>query len=59
VGLSTAHALALINRGGGTAADLVAFARRIRRAVRKCFGVTLHPEPAFLGFDEPVERLLG
>jgi UDP-N-acetylmuramate dehydrogenase len=59
VGLSSAHALALINRGGASAADVVAFARRIRRAVRLCFGVTLHPEPSFLGFAEPVERLLG
>ena len=38
VGLSTRHALAVVNRGGASAAEIVAFARRVRegraRAVR-------------------------
>ncbi|MEE4272368.1 MAG: UDP-N-acetylmuramate dehydrogenase [Thermoanaerobaculales bacterium] len=51
VGLSTKHALALINRGGATAAELVAFAAEIRRGVRSHLGVDLTPEPVFLGFD--------
>lgn len=54
VGLSTKHALALVNRGGATAAELVAYAAEVRAAVRARFGVTLTPEPALLGF-EPAE----
>jgi UDP-N-acetylmuramate dehydrogenase len=51
VGISSAHALALVHHGGGTATELVALARGIRDGVRKTFGVTLRPEPVFLGFD--------
>ncbi len=50
VGLSTNHALALVNHGGATAAELVAFGREVRRGVRSHLGVDLHPEPLFLGF---------
>lgn len=50
VGLSTKHALALVNRGGARASELVAFAARIRDAVRARFGVALQPEPVFVGF---------
>ncbi len=53
VGLSSRHALALVHHGGGRTADLVAFAAEIRDAVRVRFGVTLRPEPTFLGFDDP------
>jgi len=49
VGISTKHSLALINRGGATTAELVAFAREIANAVRERFGVDLHPEPIFVG----------
>lgn len=58
-GLSTRHVLALINRGGASAEELVALARRIRRRVREAFGIPLRPEPYFLGFDQPVEELLS
>lgn len=51
VGLSTRHALALVNRGGAGASDLVAFAARIRRAVRERFGVALAHEPELVGFS--------
>ncbi len=47
--LSTKHALALTNRGGATAADVVALARRIRDGVQGVFGVTLEPEPVLVG----------
>ncbi len=47
--LSTKHALALTNRGGATAADVVALARRIRDGVQGVFGVTLQPEPVLVG----------
>jgi UDP-N-acetylmuramate dehydrogenase len=51
VGLSTKHPLALINRGGATARDVLVFASRIARAVRDRFDVALRPEPVFVGFD--------
>jgi UDP-N-acetylmuramate dehydrogenase len=49
VGLSTKHALALINRGEGTAAELLALAREIAGRVRERFGVELRPEPVLIG----------
>lgn len=51
VGLSTRHALAVVNRGDAKAAEVVAFAARIRAAVRSKFGVALSPEPEMVGFD--------
>jgi UDP-N-acetylmuramate dehydrogenase len=51
VGLSSRHALALIHHGGGTAAELVALAREIRAEVCRRFGVSLEPEPVFVGFQ--------
>jgi UDP-N-acetylmuramate dehydrogenase len=51
VGLSTRHALAIVNRGGASAAAIVAFASRIKGAVEERFGVRLVPEPALLGFE--------
>jgi UDP-N-acetylmuramate dehydrogenase len=47
--LSTKHALALTNRGGAGAADVVALARAVRDGVRDVFGVTLIPEPVLVG----------
>ena len=49
--ISTKHALALTNRGGATAAEIVALARRIKEGVETAFGVTLRPEPVLVGFD--------
>lgn len=49
VAVSMKHALALTNRGGATTAELVAFAREIRDAVRARFGVLLENEPVFVG----------
>jgi UDP-N-acetylmuramate dehydrogenase len=49
VGVSRKHALALVNRGGATARELLAVAREIRDGVRARFGVELEPEPVFLG----------
>ena len=59
VGLSTKHPLAVVNRGGATARDVLQFARRIKRAVVDRFGVSLRPEPVFVGFanDPDVEFL--
>ena len=49
VGVSSAHALALVHHGGGTTAALLALAHEITEAVRSRFGVTLVPEPTFVG----------
>jgi len=49
VGLSSKHTLAIINRGGGTASEVLELVRRIQDAVREKFGVELHPEPVFVG----------
>ncbi len=51
VGLSTKHALAIVNRGGATAAEIVAFARTVKEGVRDRFGVELHAEPVLVGFS--------
>jgi UDP-N-acetylmuramate dehydrogenase len=47
--LSTKHALALTNRGGASAAEVVALARTVRDGVSDVFGVTLIPEPVLVG----------
>ncbi|WP_448073435.1 UDP-N-acetylmuramate dehydrogenase [Georgenia yuyongxinii] len=47
--LSTKHSLALTNRGGATAADLLALARSVRDGVRDTYGVELVPEPVLVG----------
>jgi len=49
--LSTKHALALTNRGGATAADLLALARVVRDGVRDSFGIALEPEPVLVGLE--------
>jgi UDP-N-acetylmuramate dehydrogenase len=48
IAISGKHTLALTNRGGGTAAELVALAREIAEGVRCRFGVELEPEPVFV-----------
>jgi UDP-N-acetylmuramate dehydrogenase len=50
--VSAKHTLALINRGGAQAADVVRLAREIRRGVEDRFGLRLVPEPVFVGFEE-------
>ena len=47
--LSSKHALALTNRGGATAGDVISLARAVRDGVRDAFGVSLEPEPVLLG----------
>jgi UDP-N-acetylmuramate dehydrogenase len=49
-GISTKHTLALINRGGATAAEIIALADKIRAAVAQRFGIQLQMEPMMLGF---------
>jgi UDP-N-acetylmuramate dehydrogenase len=59
VGLSSRHALALVNRGGARAADVLRFARSIGTAVEDRFGIRLRTEPAFAGFDDGVLAEFG
>ena len=49
-GLSRKHALAIVNRGGASAADIVALKDEIQSGVREKFGIELQPEPVFVGF---------
>jgi UDP-N-acetylmuramate dehydrogenase len=50
VGLSSKHALAIVNRGGATAADVIALRDEIQNHVEQTWGVRLDPEPVFVGF---------
>jgi len=50
VGLSTRHTLALINRGGATATELLGLMQMVRDGVQNRFGILLEPEPIFVGF---------
>ncbi len=45
VGISSAHALALVHHGGGKTADLLALAEHVERTVHDAWGVTLAREP--------------
>lgn len=51
VGISSRHALALVHHGGGGASELLGLARYVLDAVFERFGVTLMPEPVFVGFE--------
>jgi UDP-N-acetylmuramate dehydrogenase len=51
VRISGKHTLALTNRGGGTAGDLVRLAREVRDGVLARFGVELRPEPRLVGIE--------
>lgn len=51
VAISRRHALAIVNRGGATARDVIALKTLIQERVRDAFGIELRPEPVFVGFD--------
>ncbi len=51
VAISSKHALGLVNRGGATATELIGLMNEIQERVQAHFGVTLLPEPVFVGFD--------
>jgi len=51
VGTSTKHALAIVNRGGATAREVIELKNLIQSRVMEMFGVTLTPEPVFVGFE--------
>jgi UDP-N-acetylmuramate dehydrogenase len=49
-GVSSRHTLALINRGGASAAEVLALAGEINAAVEARFGIHLEMEPVMVGF---------
>jgi UDP-N-acetylmuramate dehydrogenase len=49
--LSTKHTLALTNRGGARAEDLLGLAREVRAGVERRFGIRLVPEPVLVGCE--------
>jgi UDP-N-acetylmuramate dehydrogenase len=51
-GISGKHALALINRGGAKAQDIIDLMQRIQSRVMELFGIALQPEPVLVGFDK-------
>jgi UDP-N-acetylmuramate dehydrogenase len=50
VGISSKHALAIVNRGGATAAEVLALKDQIQHRVEEIWGVRLEPEPVMVGF---------
>ena len=48
--ISRRHALAIVNRGGATAAEIIALKNEIQSRVLSEFGIQLQTEPVFLGF---------
>jgi UDP-N-acetylmuramate dehydrogenase len=50
-GISSKHTLAIVNRGGASAKEIVALARELRDGVQEAFGVTLIPEPRLVGLE--------
>jgi UDP-N-acetylmuramate dehydrogenase len=50
VGISRKHALAIVNRGEATAADILALKDHIQQRVEELWGIGLEPEPVFVGF---------
>jgi UDP-N-acetylmuramate dehydrogenase len=50
VGISSKHALAIVNRGGATAAEVLALKEQIEQRVEEIWGVRLEPEPVMIGF---------
>jgi UDP-N-acetylmuramate dehydrogenase len=50
-GISSKHTLALVNRGGASAADILLLMKFVQGHVQRRFGVELRPEPVMLGFE--------
>jgi UDP-N-acetylmuramate dehydrogenase len=49
-GISRKHALALINTGQASAADIVRLQEKIQHGVKTAWRIELEPEPVFVGF---------
>ncbi|WP_298120013.1 UDP-N-acetylmuramate dehydrogenase [uncultured Aurantimicrobium sp.] len=50
-GISTKHTLAITNRGGATAAEVVGLATYVQAMVQSHFGIILYPEPNLIGVE--------
>jgi len=50
VGISSKHALAIVNHGGASAAEVLALKDQIQQRVEEIWGVCLEPEPVMIGF---------
>jgi len=50
-GISSKHALALINRGGASADEIIALKDEIQERVEQAWGIRLEPEPVLVGFQ--------
>jgi UDP-N-acetylmuramate dehydrogenase len=50
VGISSKHVLAIVNRGGATAAEVIALKEQIQHRVEEIWRVKLEPEPVMVGF---------
>jgi UDP-N-acetylmuramate dehydrogenase len=55
VGISPFQAQAIVNLGAAHADDVVALAGDVKRAVWRTFGISMVPEPVFLGFARSPE----
>jgi len=50
VGISSKHALALVNRGGASAKEILGLKDEIQQQVETAWGIKLEPEPVLMGF---------
>ena len=50
VGISSKHALAIVNRGGATATEVLTLKDQIQQRVKEIWDVQLEPEPVMVGF---------
>jgi UDP-N-acetylmuramate dehydrogenase len=49
-GISSKHALAIVNRGGAMVSEIIALKDEIQKQVDRAWGIRLEPEPIFVGF---------
>lgn len=49
VGISSKHSLAIVNRGGASASEVLALRDQIQQRVEEMWGVHLEPEPVIIG----------
>jgi UDP-N-acetylmuramate dehydrogenase len=49
-GISSKHALAIVNRGGASAAEIITLRDEIQCRVEQVWGILLETEPVFVGF---------
>jgi UDP-N-acetylmuramate dehydrogenase len=50
VGISSRHALAIVNHGGATAGEVIFLKEQIQHRVEEIWGIRLEPEPVMVGF---------